>query len=88
VEQVGKGATDFRLGNGIFGRVGPSRSIDLAIVSTDRINKKPEWLSFDEAAAIGTDYLTGMHMRSNGFKLREVMEGSSAPDHLFSSHRC
>jgi len=75
VEQVGKGATDFRVGDDVFGRVGASSGslADYAIVSTDRVNKKPEWLSFDEAAAIGTAYLTGMH----AFKLGKVKEGSS-----------
>jgi NADPH:quinone reductase-like Zn-dependent oxidoreductase len=75
VEQVGKGATDFRVGDDVFGRAGGSSGslADYAIVSQDRVAKKPEWLSFDEAAAIGTAYLTGVH----AFKLGNVKEGSS-----------
>ena len=67
--------TDFSVGDNVFGRVGISSGslADYAIVSTDRIAKKPEWLSFDEAAAIGVAYLTGVH----AFKLGNVKEGAS-----------
>ncbi|KAK1748109.1 hypothetical protein QTG54_000048 [Skeletonema marinoi] len=70
-------ATDFSVGDNVFGRVRTGLSsgslADYAIVSTDRIAKKPEWLSFDEAAAIGVAYLTGVH----AFKLGNVKEGAS-----------
>mmetsp|Transcript_5931 Transcript_5931/g.7497 ORF Transcript_5931/g.7497 Transcript_5931/m.7497 type:complete len:330 (-) Transcript_5931:41-1030(-) len=67
--------TDFSVGDNVFGRVGISSGslADYAVVSTDRVAKKPEWLSFDEAAAIGVAYLTGVH----AFKLGSVKEGSS-----------
>ena len=70
-------ATDFSVGDNVFGRVRAGLSsgslADYAIVPTDRIAKKPEWLSFDEAAAIGVAYLTGVH----AFKLGNVKEGAS-----------
>ena len=67
--------TDFRVGDSVFGRVGMSSGslADYAIVTLDRISHKPDCLSFDEAAAIGTAYLTGVH----AFKLGNVKEGSS-----------
>eukprot|EP00985_Skeletonema_marinoi_P008851 scaffold4037_cov145-Skeletonema_marinoi.AAC.7 len=65
------------VGDNVFGRVWAGLSsgslADYAIVPTDRIAKKPEWLSFDEAAAIGVAYLTGVH----AFKLGNVKEGAS-----------
>ena len=75
VEQAGKDATDFHVGEHVFGRVGLSSGslADYAVVSMDRIAKKPEWLSFDEAAAIGVAYLTGVH----AFNFGNVKEGSS-----------
>mmetsp|Transcript_12230 Transcript_12230/g.18863 ORF Transcript_12230/g.18863 Transcript_12230/m.18863 type:complete len:198 (-) Transcript_12230:314-907(-) len=74
VERVSP-TTDFSVGDNVFGRVGISSGslADYAIVSTDRVAKKPEWISFDEAAAIGVAYLTGVH----AFKLGSVKEGSS-----------
>eukprot|EP00986_Skeletonema_menzelii_P013461 scaffold7867_cov144-Skeletonema_menzelii.AAC.1 len=69
--------SDFHVGDSVFGRVGIGLSsgalADYAIVSIDKIAKKPEWLSFDEAASIGVAYLTGIH----AFKLGNVKEGSS-----------
>ena len=67
--------SDLRVGDGVFGRVELSSGAlaDYAIVSIDKIAKKPDWLSFDEAASIGVAYLTGVH----AFKLGNVKEGSS-----------
>ena len=71
-----KDDTEFRVGDSVFGRVGMKESgslADYAIVTLDRIWHKPDWLSFEEAAAIGTSFLTGVH----AFKLGNVKEGSS-----------
>ncbi len=67
---------DLCVGDSVFGRVEIKSSGSLAeyaISSVDKVAKKPEWLSFDEAAAIGTVYLTG----AQAFKLGNVKEGSS-----------
>ncbi len=71
-----KDEDDFRVGDNVFGRVGMKESgslADYAIVTRDRVSHKPDWLSFEQAAAIGTVHLTGVH----AFKLGNVKEGSS-----------
>ncbi|KAL3807338.1 hypothetical protein ACHAXA_001310 [Cyclostephanos tholiformis] len=65
VERVGADVTDFKVGDNVFGRSpiigGRGGSLaDFALVPMDEIAIKPEWLSFNQAAALGVAYLTGL----------------------------
>jgi len=79
VEKVGADAKDFQVGDSVFGMAVNSRGAfsgslaDFAIVSMDDVAKKPDWLSFGHAAALGTAYLTGIQSLRAG----NVKEGSS-----------
>ncbi|KAL7536728.1 hypothetical protein ACHAXR_007370 [Thalassiosira sp. AJA248-18] len=80
VEKVGADVTEFKAGDDVFGRaINDSRSkltgslADFTVVGMDEVAKKPEWLSFDHAAALGVAYLTGIQSLRAG----NVKEGSS-----------
>jgi NADPH:quinone reductase-like Zn-dependent oxidoreductase len=79
VEKVGAGVKDFRVGDGVFGRAINSKGAisgslaDFAIVSMEEVAKKPEWLDFDQAAALPIAYLTGIQSLHAG----DVKKGSS-----------
>ncbi|KAL9191408.1 hypothetical protein ACHAXT_001114 [Thalassiosira profunda] len=86
VEKVGSGVSDFAAGDEVFGRVTPLGSkcgslADYAIVEMEEVAKKPVYLSFDEAAALGVAYLTGFQSlgKGNGPAEGAVSLGSSLP---------
>lgn len=72
VERIGSGVTDLKVGDAVFGRVpisnksGSGSLADYAIVPKDEITIKPEWLRFDQAAALGVVYLTGLQSLRTG----------------------
>ena len=77
VERVGSSVTDFKIGDEVFGRAnggGMRGSLaEYTLVSQDEVAKKPGGLPFDEAAALGTAYLTGLQ----ALKVAKVVTGSS-----------
>ena len=79
VEKVGADVTDFNVGDSVFGRALNSKGslsgslANYAVVGAEEVAKKPEWLQFDQAAAIGTAHLTGIQ----ALKAGKVKEGSS-----------
>lgn len=76
VEKVGADVKDFQIGDHVFGTASGAKSgslADHAVVSTEKVAKKPEWLSFEEAASLGVAYLTGIQSLRAG----NVKEGSS-----------
>ena len=78
VERVGADVTDFKVGDEVFGRanVGSGATgalADYALVDKEEVAKKPEWMSFDEGAAIGVVYLTGIECLRKG----DMEEGST-----------
>eukprot|EP00581_Thalassiosira_minuscula_P018971 CAMPEP_0183722884 /NCGR_PEP_ID=MMETSP0737-20130205/14701_1 /TAXON_ID=385413 /ORGANISM="Thalassiosira miniscula, Strain CCMP1093" /LENGTH=326 /DNA_ID=CAMNT_0025953129 /DNA_START=79 /DNA_END=1059 /DNA_ORIENTATION=- len=74
IEKVGSDVTDFKVGDGVFGRAfGRGSLADYTFTNMDEIAKKPEWLSFEHAAALGTAYLTGIQSLRAG----NVKKGSS-----------
>jgi NADPH:quinone reductase-like Zn-dependent oxidoreductase len=65
VERVGSDVADLKIGDAVFGRCpvigGKGGSLaEYALVPMDEIAIKPEWLNFDQAAALGVAYLTGL----------------------------
>lgn len=74
VEQVGADVNEFKVGDDVFGRAMTGSLAEHTLVGMDEVAKKPEWLSFDEGAAIGVAYLTGIQALHVG----NVKEGSSA----------
>ena len=75
VEKVGSSVTAFAVGDEVFGRaVGSGGSLaEYTLVSQDEVAKKPDDLPFEEAAALGTAYLTGLQ----SMKVGKVGEGSA-----------
>ena len=72
VEKVGSDVTDFQVGDEVFGRAAGSLA-DYAVTDMQEVAKKPEWLPFDQAAALGVAYLTGIQSMRAG----NVKDGSS-----------
>lgn len=60
VERVGSGVTDLRAGDAVFGRAASGSLADYALVGPEEVAIKPEWLPYDQAAALPVAYLTGL----------------------------
>ncbi|EJK75880.1 hypothetical protein THAOC_02383 [Thalassiosira oceanica] len=78
VERVGSSVTDFQVGDEVFGRAIGSSGMrgslaEYTVVSQDEVAKKPGDLPFNEAAALGVAYLTGLQ----SMKVGNVGEGSA-----------
>ena len=78
IEKVGADVKDFQVGDDVFGSVSvvnrESGSLaEYAVLKMDGVAKKPEWLSFQHAAALPIAYLTGYQSLQMG----NVKEGSS-----------
>lgn len=81
VEKVGSDVTDFQVGDEVFGRAINNKGMfqtfgslaDYAVTDMQEVAKKPEWLPFDQAAALGVAYLTGIQSMRAG----NVKDGSS-----------
>ncbi|KAL3790407.1 hypothetical protein HJC23_013579 [Cyclotella cryptica] len=77
VEKVGKDVTSFEEGDHVFGRAidgkgTPSGSLaEWAVANMEEVAKKPNFLQFDEAAALPTAYLTGINSLRDAGKVRE-----------------
>ena len=68
VTAVGKGVAKLSVGDAVFGNTRGALA-EFALCDTSKITKKPEGLSFVEAAAIPTTYLTGYQaLKNNHFK--------------------
>jgi len=80
VEKTGKDVTTFQEGDHVFGRAingkgAPSGSLaEWTVANMEEVAKKPDFLQFDEAAALPTAYLTGINSLRDAGK---VKEGSS-----------
>lgn len=77
VEKVGADVTDFQEGDHVFGRSingkgAMSGSLaEWSVVRMNEIAKKPDYLQFDEAAALPTAYLTGVNSLRDAGKMKE-----------------
>lgn len=59
IDAIGTTSEAFQVGDAVFGRCKGSLA-EKSITETDQICKKPSFLSFEEAAALPTAYLTGI----------------------------
>ena len=77
VEKVGKDVTYFQEGDSVFGRAINGKGTfsgslaEYTVANQDEIAKKPDYLEFDEAAALGTAYLTGLNSLRDAGKVKE-----------------
>jgi len=66
VKQVGTGVTELAVGDEVFGTAAGSLA-EFVTVDAGRIARKPSSLSFAQAAAMPTAYLTGLQsLRAGG----------------------
>jgi D-arabinose 1-dehydrogenase-like Zn-dependent alcohol dehydrogenase len=77
VEEVGENVTAFQKGDHVFGRAINGKGAfsgslaEWSVASMNEIAKKPDYLQFDEAAAMPTAYLTGMNSLRDAGKMKE-----------------
>jgi len=68
IHQVGEGVVDFQIGDRVFGNA-KGTLCEFALCSAVEIAKIPEGLSFTQAAAMPTTYLSGYQaLKDHGFK--------------------
>ena len=79
VEKVGADVSELKVGDGVYGRAISSKGkmngslADYVLVNEGEIAAKSDYLTFDEAAAVPTAYLTGIQSLRTG----NVKEGST-----------
>src|SRR5512140_939000 len=71
IDQIGKGVTDFKLGDRVFGMPKFGGYTDTLAISAEQVFKMPEAMSFEEAAALPVTYITAFHMMMFTGNLRE-----------------
>ena len=77
IEKIGKEVTEFQEGDHVFGRAINNKGklsgslAEWTTASVKEIAKKPDFLQFDEAAALPTAYLTGVNSLRDAGKIKE-----------------
>jgi len=67
IEEVGKGVTEFRTGDEVFGDIGAGAFAEYVCVRSDRLALKPSIVSFEQAAAVPLAGLTALQgLRDKG----------------------
>mmetsp|Transcript_39322 Transcript_39322/g.57854 ORF Transcript_39322/g.57854 Transcript_39322/m.57854 type:complete len:327 (+) Transcript_39322:187-1167(+) len=69
VQAIGSEVTEFSVGDQVFGTASTGSLAQYAVAKVDRIAKKPDFLSFREAAALPIAYVTGLQALRDAGKI-------------------